>query len=364
MTDYPSPELPEFIKQIRAESRGLPYRPPKKKKNKDIPKPPDPEEARYLFKVYTGNRWMELGGREPAAKMLFGEFWYQHELCFLFANTNIGKSVLAVQIGDAIARGQKTGPFACEVQGAKVLYADFELSNLQFHRRYSVQDNEYDFNDNFLRAEFDPVAHIDHNLSASNAPNDEWLIAGLEYRIRQLKSTVLIIDNIRCLSDGTGNAAAALRVVNLLNYLRATYKLSILVLAHTPKRRNQAMPLTADDLNGSKMLINFADSAFTIGVNNADNNQRYIKQIKQRSTQQVYGEDNIVLCRMEKPSNFLQFRFDGNSTEHLQLRNAAALEREKLAEQISQLAAEGRTQRQISEQLGISLGKVNKLLNR
>ena len=90
-----SSERPEIIEQLRADVHGITYRPAKRNKGR-IQAPPDPDAAGRLFTVFTGNRWMELGDRQPVAKMLFGEFWYQHELCFLFANTNTGKSILAV----------------------------------------------------------------------------------------------------------------------------------------------------------------------------------------------------------------------------------------------------------------------------
>jgi hypothetical protein len=362
MTNDLTPERPEFIEQWRAEIRGVPYR-PKRKRNRPVP-PVDPEAARHLFTVYTGNRWMELGSREPEAKTLFGEFWYQHELCFLFANTNTGKSILAVQIGNAIARGTRSGPFPCKVKAAKVLYADFELSNLQFHRRYSKAGCDYQFNDNFFRAQFNPAAGADSCGENFIPGDDDALLAGLEYRIQQLKATVLIIDNISCLGGGTGNAVGALRIMNRLNALRAEYKLSILVLAHTPKRRHSTQPLSANDLHGSKLLMNFADSAFTIGVSNTDNSLRYLKQIKQRSAQQVYGEDNVCLCRIQKFGNFLKFGFEGHSAERSLLLTRAEVQREQLAIQAAKLSAEGFTQRQISAQLNVALGTVNKLLNR
>jgi len=141
---YHSSERPEIIDELRAEARGESFRAAKRNK-KSISPPIDLTAAGRLFTVFTGNRWMELGDREPAAKMLFGEFWYQHELCFLFANTNTGKSILAVQIGNAIAGGKKSGRFPCQAPAAKVLYADFELSNLQFHRRYSENGRNYHF---------------------------------------------------------------------------------------------------------------------------------------------------------------------------------------------------------------------------
>jgi len=360
MPDYSTFERPSAIEKLRAEIRGIPYRPAKRKKQ--TPQQPDPMAIRNLFTVYTGNRWMELGDREPEAKMLFGEFWYQHELCFLFANTNTGKSILAVQIGNAIARGAKTGPFPCTAPAAKVLYADFELSTSQFHKRYN-KPGETDitpFNDNFLRAQFNTANLLEANTG--DMVDDELLLTSLEYRIQQLQATVLIIDNISCLGAGTGNAAGALRLMQRLNAMRVEHKLSILVLAHTPKRRNPSLPLSVGDLLGSKLLMNFADSAFTIGISNTDNSLRYIKQIKQRSNHQVYGDDNVCLGRIQKHRNFLQFRFDGNSPESQHLLTAAQARKQQLAEKVLQLSAEGHSQRQISEQLGIGLGTVNRLL--
>jgi RecA-family ATPase len=364
MTDNPSSQRPQIIEQLRAEIRGVSYRPATRKKNERTP-PPNPQDARYVFTIGTGNRWMELGSRQPPAKMLFGQFWYEHEICFLFANTNTGKSVLAVQIGKAIANGGKTGPFACQVKATQVIYADFELSTLQFHQRYSDSKQDYNFPDNFYRAEFNADRDLSDDMGgATGYRDDEWLIAGIEYRIQQLNATVLIVDNISCLSGGTGNAAGALRIMKQLHALRTTYKISILVLAHVSKSRYQGRPLSVDDLHGSKLLINFADSAFTIGVSNSDSSQRYLKQIKQRNTQQVYGDQNVCLCRIQKRTNCLQFEFEGNSAERPHLLSRAQAQSELLTEQVKALSADGFSQRQISQELKIGLAKVNKLLNK
>src|SRR5882672_5455811 len=130
MSQYHSAERPLYIENIRAEVRGYSPRPAKRPK---IVITPDPETSRYLFTVFTGNRWMELGEREPESKMLFGEFWHQGELCMLFADTNVGKSVLAVQIGNSIAHGKPIAPFALRAKPSKVLYIDFELTAKQFY---------------------------------------------------------------------------------------------------------------------------------------------------------------------------------------------------------------------------------------
>jgi hypothetical protein len=357
MTEYHNGGRPESIERIRAEARGLKYRPAKRLKV--IPQPADPEACRYLFNVATGNRWMELGEREPAAKMLFGELWHEGELCILFADTNVGKSVLAVQIGNSIACGKPIAPFAMDAEPARVLYIDFELSTKQFYKRYTGAEGDHDFPAGFLRAEFRP----DFALDEPYDNYDERIFAGIEYRIKSAQATVLIIDNISCLRGGIENSAVALNLIKCLKALKTDYNLSILVLAHTPKRRNPGSPICTDDMHGSKLLINLADSAFSIGTSAADPHLRYLKQIKQRSTGQVYGEDNVCLCRIIKPGNFLQMRFEGNSPERLHLRSRL-LNQHILAPKIAELAAKGYSQRQISKELCVSVGVVNKLMPR
>jgi hypothetical protein len=366
----PSAGRPDFIEQLRAEARGVPYRPAARKKQE--PQPPDPYVIHSLFTIEKGSRWMELGERQPAAKMLFGEFWHQGELCIMFADTNVGKSVLAVQIANNIARAKQTGPFACQAKPERVMYVDFELTNTQFYQRYSHPDGDHQFPDNFYRAQFNQANGVPDYFKSY----DDFLIAGLEQKIRQIKATVLIIDNISCLRGGTESAAVALRLMNNLKNLKKDHKLSILVLAHTPKRRNPARPICAEDLHGSKLLINFADSAFAIGRSTTDAGLCYIKQIKQRNTQQLYGEDNVALGRITKapltkgkPGNFLHFEFEGYDAErpHIQIAgrhgyNRAETDLDELATQIAQLAADGLSQRQIARRLYLSVGTVNKLM--
>ncbi|MDO3642812.1 AAA family ATPase [Mucilaginibacter sp. L3T2-6] len=349
-------ERPAIIEQLRAESRGLPYRPAKRKRSIDR-RPPGPYDAHRLFTVENGNRWMELARREPEAKMLLGELWHQGELCMLFADTNTGKSVLAVQIGESIARGESIAPFTCQTEPSRVLYMDFELNRRQFGLRYSQGEDDYQFSDNFFRAEYnflpDPPPGVDEN---------ELLIAAIEYKIKLVKANVLIIDNITCLRGGTENSAVALSLVKSLKALKNDHNLSILVLAHTPKRRNATKPISADDLHGSKLLVNFADSAFALGKSTADTGLCYLKQIKQRNTRQRYGDDNVCLCRLQKPGTFLHFDFEGNTAESHHLLSRTSAERRRLADEIAALSAAGFSQREISRQLSIGLATVNRLL--
>src|ERR1700761_7326242 len=177
-----SAQRPDFIEEIRSAVSGTP--PPAKKKPEK--QPITPEDARDAFTIATGNRWLELGARQPPPVMLVGDLWRRHELCLLFADTNTGKSVLATQLAERIARGRPTGPFACQAKPACVVYFDFELSAVQFRQRYSSNTGqEYQFPENFIRAELNPGAGLD----AATAAYDDFLIAGIEYKVTQVNAT-------------------------------------------------------------------------------------------------------------------------------------------------------------------------------
>ena len=87
------------------------------------------ERERGLFIVKSGNEWLEEAKRSPTPKMLFGELWFENELCILFADTNLGKSILGVQIGDSISKGEQIEGFRLQSEKKPVLYFDFELSS-------------------------------------------------------------------------------------------------------------------------------------------------------------------------------------------------------------------------------------------
>ncbi len=220
-----------------------------------------------LFKIQTADQWITDSQTRPAPKMLCGEFWFEGEVCILFADTNVGKSILAVQIADAISRGNAINGLRLETGPQKVIYFDFELSDKQFEARYSDKmpgsefySNPYRFDANLLRAEIDTDADIDHGFADFEA----YLNASLQSAIIAHGAKILIIDNLTYLKNETERAKDALPLMKYLKALKNKYGLSILALAHTPKR-DYSKAITRNDLQGSKMLINICDSSFAIG---------------------------------------------------------------------------------------------------
>lgn len=284
-----------------------------------------------LLEVKTANGWIEQASKRPIPRMLFSEFWYEQELCILFADTNVGKTILAVQIADSISRGRSIPGFKLEAKAQKVIYCDFELNDKQFQKRYSRNYEEpYLFSDNFLRVEINPDADFPDDasfeLSLSNS---------IEKVIIETGAKIVIIDNITYLRHENEKAKDALPLMKHLKRLKNKYNLSLLVLAHTPKR-DLTKPLTRNDLQGSKMLMNFCDSSFAIGESSSDSSFRYIKMIKVRSTEHIYDSDNIIVCQITKPHNFLHFNFLHYDSEYKHLKTVSEHDKQKLEDEIRQ----------------------------
>jgi len=310
--------------------------------------------------VRGANYWVDEARSKAIPQMLFGKFWHQGEVCILFADSNLGKSILAVQIADAISKGNGASPFEVEAAAQPVIYCDFELTNKQFEARYSVNyEDHYRFHPNFLRAEL----NTDPEMMDDADNFDETLICDLEESVIVNKAKVVIIDNLTYLRNETEQAKDALPLMKRLKLLKNSYDLSILVLAHTPKR-DLTQAITRNDLQGSKMLMNFCDSAFTIGESNAHSGIRYLKQIKQRNTEQVYGENNVCLCKIAKPHNFLQYEFInfGKEWEHLTRKKTDNNRDEDLINKVLELKAANYSLREIGKQLGITHQRVDRIV--
>ncbi|WP_214072375.1 AAA family ATPase [Mucilaginibacter sp. dw_454] len=353
----PSSERPPEIELLRKSVRGPLTKKETKKLNEYFR---GPEDYKYAFITKTAGDWLRVANDGPkVSNMLFGDFWYQGELAIMFADTNVGKSILAVQIGDSLSRSEAIPGFSTARKPEMVLYFDFELSAAQFRQRYSNDDlGDHYFSDDFLRLVFNPDAN-----SRKFDTYAEYLNNSIENVLVASKARIMIIDNITCLRSGTEAAATAISLMRKLQAIKQQYGLSILVLAHTPKR-NPAKPLSRNDLQGSKMLINFADSAFAIGESQTQKDLRYIKQIKQRSGNQIYGADNVCLCRLVKPQNFLHFEFTGQANEAAHLLHYTDQQRKFTENRILELHKQGISVRAIESETGIAYSTVFRLIRK
>lgn len=297
-----------------------------------------------MFVIKSANQTIIEAKQRPNPEPLYLTLWYEGEVCCLFADSNVGKSIYAVQIAAQIAKHQK------------VLYFDFELSDKQFQLRYTDDDgNVYTFPDNFYRVEIDKEKYDCDNLEDS-------IIANIENAAIQSGAKILIIDNLSYLCIAAEKGDLAGRLMQRLVGLKKKHGLSILVLAHTRKRELNET-ITQNHLAGSKKLFNFFDSAFTIGKSAKDPNLRYIKQTKVRYGNYQYDADNVIVCSIEKENAFLQFVPIGYATEREHLKEQSETDREQLIEQIQELRESGKTIEEIAEIVGKSKSTVGRIVN-
>lgn len=324
-------------------------------------------QAPNLFVVKKANQWIDEAKQRPIPQRLFDDFWFENELCILFADTGQGKSVLAVQIGEAIASGKPIDPFSLTATPKNVLYFDFELSDKQFENRYSKEVislngaafSHYQFSDRFFRAEIDPNGDVPDHFKSF----EDYLNFSLAQSVVDFNAEILIVDNITYLRNETERAKDALPLMKHLKALKQKYNLSILALAHTPKR-DMSKSITRNDLQGSKMLINFCDSSFAIGESAKDKHLRYLKQIKVRNVAFSYDDDNVRVCQLDKPDDFLKFEWlsDGRESEHLKIYTDK--DKDDLIQQAKDLYAQGKTQQEIADTFGVSKMTISRYLKK
>src|SRR5688500_17059834 len=76
--------------------------------------------------------------RYPPGRM-FDSFWRAGEVALMFGPAGVGKSLLAMQVADALARGRPIEGFEMARSRRKVLYVDLKHSDRQFAERYSYR---------------------------------------------------------------------------------------------------------------------------------------------------------------------------------------------------------------------------------
>ncbi len=285
----------------------------KMKNNNSRKKTNNSDKTRNVLESKLTNEWIKIGMRMPDPKPLYRTIWHQGEVGILFANTGKGKSILAMQLADSISRERTVSNVYIPAQ--KVVYCDFELSTKAFQRRYSTAEDSYCFSDMFIRAEIDR----NQSLEDKNLTFEELVMSSVKENVNLHQADVLIIDNITYLSATNEKSHEAMALMKLILDLARGKNISILLIAHTPKRDIYS-PIQLEDLAGSKALSNFVDFCFCIGESTQGDNVRYIKQLKNRNYPIEYGAENVINCELVKEDSFLHFNCTGYGSEkdHLQ----------------------------------------------
>ena len=296
-----------------------------------------------MFTIKSANRTLSDAHARPNPDPLYYELWYEGEVYCLFSDSNLGKSIFAVQMAEEIARHQN------------VLLVDCELSDKQFQMRYTDRDTGilHKFPPGLLRAEINPMA-----LNVKNY--EENILAHIEEAMQQLGCKVVIIDNLTYLCNNSDKGAdAGIFMMKLMN-LKKQYGWSLLIVAHTPKRALSS-PITQNDLAGSKKLYNFFDSVIAIGKSAKDKSLRYVKQLKVRAGEFRYDSDNVIVYEISNADGYVHFQFRNFDSEYEHLRERTPEDDNIRLDNVKELLDKNKSYREIASILGISKSLVGKI---
>lgn len=298
-----------------------------------------------LLSIKSANDWVNDAINTPDPKMYFHNLIVQFENTVIFASSNVGKSILAIQIAEDIARTDK------------ILYVDLELSAKQFQMRYSdVSTGEvHIFPGNFTRAEIDPELIVGADLEQEILDSiEEAAVQGTKF---------FVIDNITFICNDSEKGATAGSFMMKLIRLKKKYSLTTIVIAHTPKRRGWE-PITQNDLAGSAKLINFFDAGIAVARSAKDNNLRYLKQVKVRTGEYQYDAENVIVFDITKIGGFLKFEIQGYAREDEHLKNREGSDDYDEIIEVLKLQRDGKSVREIAEALDMSKSTVQRRLDK
>ena len=185
----------------------------------------------------------------------------------------------------------------------------------------------------------------------------------MEREILKQNARIIIIDNITWINSKLEKSADAGPFMMRLNKMKRQYDLSILLIAHTPKR-DTSREITVYDLQGSAMLSNFLDSCFAVNKSRKDPSLRYIKQVKVRDGEQLYHEEAVITCLLDKPGNWLAYEFLDYDHEKSHLNVPTDGDKDKRDAQIVELYREHQSYRTVADFMGISHMTVKRIVSK
>ena len=300
---------------------------------------------------------------------LYHNMWFEGEICFLFGDTNIGKSVLGVQIAREIS---ETHP------DKRVGYVDMEHSNQQFYKRYQDLESKtkVKWPGNLYRIApdwKDAKEFLDLDKKSKALHLDDWFKNELRFELDPEHSDntpdYIVVDNLGMLVfDGESNEKAT-RFMSWLKILKECYNKSLLIITHTPKV-NAYEYLSPNHMAGAKSFQKYADSF--IGMKRVpDSDDIYIRSFKARYTRNDNKAYRMKLA--EDAEHGLHFQeigaFDEMSlypdsvktqTSRSYSRKSTTPEEEKA---IVELLRQGKSMAKVSMETGVRFGAVRRVAN-
>lgn len=258
-----------------------------------------------VVKIQSGKDLLKSFSKEEKPREVFGKFIHDGELSILFGDSNSGKSILANDIAFFVSGGGHSWP---DMESPKMpsLYIDMEMTGKQFASRYH-NASKY-------------ITNLYSRAEVGMTTDDKWSYIKTQIILMQKQNNApkfIVLDNI---TNGFGSIFSKTRMLGLISDMKSMkerFGLTMLLIAHCPKR-NKKKPITDNDLGGTKMIMNFVDSAFAVGTSIQDESIRYVKQIKTRVGEKI---KKVWTVRI-KEEPYLSFQYVDTTDEEIHLNSA------------------------------------------
>ena len=258
-----------------------------------------------------GSQAVRVASRRGERRELFAPFWREGELAVLTGASGVGKSLLAVQIAEKVARATRPGhgrertaadltEYRLVINAGAVFYVDLERTAAQYRERYTSNNRRYTFS---KQLDWGLMGDVEIPARYGRRP-ERFLLDAIYQKLADLAPSVVIVDNLASLvrsgPGSSGDLRACLRIFRRWVNLTGN---SVLLLHHNetsasrPRRRRASSSLTVP-----APLLTFCDSVFTLEPSTFSPEHRYMRQLKGGSIPDHNGqqaEDNSGKSALE-----------------------------------------------------------------
>ena len=301
----------------------------------ETPRKKEKKKPTRVLRAFSPLEFMEVEMNKPPLELI-GDCIPMSGLTVLYGLTKTGKSILAYQMMNDLARGNDLfgGFLRNEFGPKKVVYYDNENPRGVISKRYTIDGDLSTFYFKDVESNVSLVLDCIEDLKEppEKFPTSEELLdQAIEIVTEKINEgfEVIIVDNMMRLVTGNNKESDVMsKIMYKFKSLSETYRVAVILVTHTNKEYKTTR-LTPYHISGSAMTANLA-STF-IALNRNESETKYWLTIPAGRFGTPLGDGQCIPYQMEADSNFIGLKFkeldfesnmieeDASEFEHVQM---------------------------------------------